>query len=559
MATRRRATVKGAQPRHVEPPGAARSSSVADGRRVVGPGRYASPRVALGARLSSVYAASAPGGLAPASHRPSRLGPVRGRGRRASLERVGAWAGCTAESARRHHPAARPAAGRVAAPHRTGRRHRRSPPCAGPRARRRRAPGRRRRDGPPVDHPGLATRPAGASRAHRHRRGGRAPERVAQPQRPGPPGPRGVRALVAMGGFDGYAATLPDRIAGAIYGATAGAGPWRSGARAGGRSASRSTACIPSGPSTTRSRWCGSTGPTVGPVAVVVAFACHATCLGGETLAWSADFPHRVRADVEAAWPRAECLFLQACGGDVAPLDFWFGNPDPVPTGWRRATGSAAAWRPRYGACCPRSPPGTMPDIAAASRRIALRRRRLPWRRQSLARGAPARPRGEPAYLDGMAGRPSHRQLGATVPAPLPGVARSGCTATCGGAGRGAAGGRGPGARRRRRRHLVGLAVRAVQRARAGSSAAKPVPGNASLGYANDYLGYLPPTADLDLIAKSRSRRSWTRRGTAGPTGSPTPTSTAARSTSCSPPPTTCWPRCAAHSRGPSSGHAPEG
>ena len=108
------------------------------------------------------------------------------------------------------------------------------------------------------------------------------------------------------------------------------------------------------------------------PIAVVVGFACHGTCVGGQTLEWGADFPATLRAEVEAA-SGAECLFLQGAAGDVAPFDFWFGNEHPSPHGFDTAA--------RLGGALARSTLACLDDGRDRGRRhagVAIHRR-SPW------------------------------------------------------------------------------------------------------------------------------------------------------------------------------------
>ena len=110
------------------------------------------------------------------------------------------------------------------------------------------------------------------------------------------------------------------------------------------------------------------------PIAAVVSFACHGTCVGGQTLEWGADFPATLRTEVEAT-SGAECLFLQGAAGDVAPFDFWFGNVHPVPHGFDTAARLGAALARSTLACL--DTVATEDDVALVSRSstVALDRR----------------------------------------------------------------------------------------------------------------------------------------------------------------------------------------
>jgi hypothetical protein len=110
------------------------------------------------------------------------------------------------------------------------------------------------------------------------------------------------------------------------------------------------------------------------PIAVVVSYACHGTCVGGQTLEWGADFPATLRTEVEGTFG-AECLVLQGAAGDVAPFDFWFGNENPVPHGFDTAARFGAALAKSTLACL--DTVATEDDVALVSRSstVALDRR----------------------------------------------------------------------------------------------------------------------------------------------------------------------------------------
>lgn len=52
-------------------------------------------------------------------------------------------------------------------------------------------------------------------------------------------------------------------------------------------------------------------------IAVVTSYACHPVVLGADNRLWTADYPHFVRRDIEAAYPGAVALFLTGCTGDA--------------------------------------------------------------------------------------------------------------------------------------------------------------------------------------------------------------------------------------------------
>jgi hypothetical protein len=52
-------------------------------------------------------------------------------------------------------------------------------------------------------------------------------------------------------------------------------------------------------------------------IAVVTSYACHPVVLGADNRLWTADYPHFVRAGLEARYPGAIALFLTGCTGDA--------------------------------------------------------------------------------------------------------------------------------------------------------------------------------------------------------------------------------------------------
>ena len=310
--------------------------------------------------------------------------------------------------------------------------------------------------------------------------------------------PDSVRAAVRTDGFEGYATALPDRLAGAVYGANARRQPAAIGAavgRAPGISVNRVDPRRPVDDAVTVLRVDGEDGL----IAIVVGFACHGTCVGGQTLQWNADFPHALRVAVERAHPGPECLFFQACAGDLAPLDYWFGNETPVPHGFpaRDRVGWALAAEVRR--VLPTIWTGGEAELAVESRVVFLRRRRLPWSAAELDRverrlaGEPEPPYPE-AWSDDVhtatsAQRfPLHYQRSALamyrdmqrrqdipVQAEVQALA-IGDTA------------------------IVGTPFELFSGPGRAVRERSPFRTTLVLGYSNDYLGYLPPTEDLDRI-----------------------------------------------------------
>ena len=311
--------------------------------------------------------------------------------------------------------------------------------------------------------------------------------------------PDSVRAAVRSEGLDGYAAALPDRLAGAVYGANVHRQPAAIGAgvgRAPGISVNRVDPRRSVDDTVTVLRVDGEGGV----MAVVVGFACHGTCVGGQTLRWNADFPHALRVAVERAHPGTECLFFQACAGDLAPLDYWFGNEAAVRHGYpaRDRVGGALAAEVRR--VVPTIWTAREPELAVESRVVPLRRRRLPWsdadldrvERRLAAESEPAFPEvwADEIHTATSAQRfPLHYQRGALAmyrdmrrrqDAPVQAEVQALAIGDIAIVGTGFELFSGPGRALRER---------------------SPFRTTLVLGYSNDYLGYLPPTEDFDRIA----------------------------------------------------------
>ena len=311
--------------------------------------------------------------------------------------------------------------------------------------------------------------------------------------------PDSVRAAVRTEGLDGYAAALPDRLAGAVYGANVRRQPAAIGAgvgRAPGVSVNRVDPRRSVDDTVTVLRVDGEDGV----MAVVVGFACHGTCVGGQTLRWNADFPHALRVAVERAHPGTECLFFQACAGDLAPLDYWFGNEAAVRHGFpaRDRVGGALAAEVRR--VVPTIWTAGEPELAVESRVVPLRRRRLPWsdadldrvERRLAAESEPAFPEvwADEVHTTTSAQRfPLHYQRGALAmyrdmrqrqDVPVQAEVQALAVGDIAIVGTGFELFSGPG--------------RAVRER-------SPFRTTLVLGYSNDYLGYLPPTEDFDRIA----------------------------------------------------------
>jgi hypothetical protein len=189
----------------------------------------------------------------------------------------------------------------------------------------------------------------------------------------------GLRTVAPVSTFDRYLGLLPEVLAGLVYSAANSMRPALVGAGAArlpGVSVNRFDRKHDVDDHVTVLEVTDEDGE---PIALAVSFACHPTSIAGHNVLWNADFPGPLRATVAKRVPGAECLFLQGCTGDIAPWDFWFGNPHPRPHSFEV--------RDELGAAIGNKALELIPDIettadvrlSAVSRRLVLHRRQVPW------------------------------------------------------------------------------------------------------------------------------------------------------------------------------------
>ena len=312
----------------------------------------------------------------------------------------------------------------------------------------------------------------------------------------------GVAALQDAAGFEAYAAVLPVLVSGAVFAAYRRLAPARVGSavtNAPSLSVNRVQHERPVDDSLTVIRVDSADGS---PLAAVAGFTAHPITIGGITTEWDAEYPGPLRAAVERALPGVECLFAQGCAGDVAPFDdWWFGNWDASRHSYERRDWLGGQLAEAALEAHARAETTADSRVAADAEWLELRRRRHEYTADELrdataAREGGAQPEWPETWSPDVHTMTSAQQFPASY---MWGAltmytrhARARRTSPSG-----------PRSRRSR------WATRRSSRTRSSCStaparrikAASPFGTTFAAAYTNDYLGYLPASEDIDLVA----------------------------------------------------------
>jgi neutral ceramidase len=310
----------------------------------------------------------------------------------------------------------------------------------------------------------------------------------------------GVAGLQDATGFEGYTDVLPDLITGVVYAAWKSMRPAQIGSavtRAPGLSVNRTRRERPVDDSVSVIRVDTADGS---PLAALISFAAHPITIGGITRQWDAEYPGPMRAAFADAVPGVEPLFVQGCAGDVAPFtDWWFGNRDASRHSYegRDALGGRIAER----ALAAYELAVTTADarVAGASEWLDLRRRRHAYSAEEIravmddwqARPAPEWPETWPPAIHTMTSAqdfPDSYMWGALTMyldmierADVPVRAEIQAIALGDAA-------------------IVTNSFELFNEAGLRIKELSPYATTIAAAYANDYLGYLPLSEDLDVV-----------------------------------------------------------
>jgi neutral ceramidase len=311
----------------------------------------------------------------------------------------------------------------------------------------------------------------------------------------------GVAGLRDAPGFEGYVAVLPDLIAGAVYAAWKNMRPATVGSTVGslaGWSVNRVRHELPVDDSLAVIRVDGEDGA---PIAAVVSFTAHPITIGGVGREWDAEYPGPFRAAFEAAVEGVEPLFVQGCAGDVAPFtSWWFGNREATRHSYEQRDELGRALAASALDLYNRIDPVPGARVAAASEWLELRRRRHEYSAEEIraaiaawqARPEPEWPETWPTEVHTMTSAQDYPDsyMSTALNMYLDMVERADVPV-----------------RTEIQAIAIGDAAIATNSFELFNEPglrikqASPFATTIAASYANDYLGYLPASEDLDLVA----------------------------------------------------------